>query len=65
MRVEDGRERQSSEGEIHRRNYAIAAVCIRHSHSIVQAYIKHLNSLQKIFLRSITTGSGPVRNLRC
>lgn len=35
MRVKDGRERQSSEGENHRRNYAIAAVCIRHSHSIV------------------------------
>lgn len=28
-------EQQSSKGEDHRRNYAIAAVCIRHSHSIV------------------------------
>jgi hypothetical protein len=35
MGVEGGQERQLGEGEIHRRNYAIAAVCIRHSHSIV------------------------------
>lgn len=35
MGVKDGQERQSGDGEIHRRNYAIAAVSIRHSHSIV------------------------------
>ncbi|SDK52884.1 hypothetical protein SAMN05428953_116111 [Mesorhizobium muleiense] len=36
MEVKDGREeRQLSGGENHRRNYAIAAVFILHSHSIV------------------------------
>lgn len=35
MAVKDKREGQLSYGEIYRRNYAIAAVCIRHSHSIV------------------------------
>lgn len=33
MAVKDKREGQLSYGEIYRRNYAIAAVCIRHSHS--------------------------------
>jgi hypothetical protein len=35
MGVEGGQERQLGDSENHRRNYAIAAVCIRHSHSIV------------------------------
>lgn len=35
MRVKYGRERQLSGIENRRRNYAIVAVCIRHSHSIV------------------------------
>lgn len=35
MGVGGGQERQLGDGENHRRNYAIAAVCIRHSHSIV------------------------------
>jgi hypothetical protein len=36
-----------------------------HSHSIVRGYINHLNLLQKIFFRPITTGPGPVRKLHC
>jgi hypothetical protein len=37
MEVKDGRERQPSNGENHRRNYTIAAVCIPHSHSIISS----------------------------
>lgn len=35
IEVKDGRERQLNDGENHRRKYAITAVCIPHSHSIV------------------------------
>ncbi|MBB4015742.1 hypothetical protein GGR16_000748 [Chelatococcus caeni] len=38
MGEKDGRERQSNNGENHCQTYAIAAVCIRHSHSIVQRF---------------------------
>ncbi len=38
MGEKDGRERQSNNGENHRQTYAIAAVRIRHSHSIVQRF---------------------------
>ncbi len=35
QKLRDGLERRSNGGENSRRNYAIAPVCIRHSHSIV------------------------------
>lgn len=35
MGAKDGREQQLGDGEIPRQDYAIAAVCIPHSHSIV------------------------------
>lgn len=49
MRVKYGRERQLSGIENRRRNYAIVAVCIRHSHSIINSHYNQLIFLVKIF----------------
>jgi hypothetical protein len=52
-RSERQRERQLSEGEHHRRTYAVAAVCIPHSHSILPTHHNVLISIRKNFLPTV------------
>ncbi|MBB4047010.1 hypothetical protein [Sphingomonas zeae] len=65
MGAKGARNQQSSEGENHRRTCAIAAVCIRHSHSIISYPHNALKLQHKIFFMTRHTVSQPVKNSRC
>jgi hypothetical protein len=60
-RVKDGSDRQLNDSEIHRRTYAITAVCIRHSHSIVRQHHNWLIFLIKIFFSVRDTAVSAVK----
>lgn len=58
------RERQLNDGETYRRNYAIADVCIRHSHSIISRSHNALKfRVKKIFVVRYTVTQS-VKNSR-
>jgi hypothetical protein len=65
MGGKDGQEWRASEGEDQRRNYAIAAVCIRHSHSIVHLTPNILKSQQNFTGTERHPDSDAVKKLRC
>ncbi|MDE0880485.1 MAG: hypothetical protein OSB00_17770, partial [Sphingomonas bacterium] len=64
-RVKYGRDRQLNDSEIHRRTYAITAVCIRHSHSIVRRHHNFLIFLIKIFFQFSNAAAHAVKKSGC